>query len=419
MSKSKQFVISKKLVWEAYERVKANKGAAGIDNQAIDDFEKDLKRNLYKIWNRMSSGTYFPPAVKAVGIPKKDGGERILGIPTVSDRIAQTVVKMVLEPSVDPKFHPDSFGYRPKKSALAAVAKAKLRCWEFNWVIDLDIKGFFDNINHDLMMKAVKHHTDCKWVILYIERWLKAPLQKSDGTLAERNKGTPQGGVVSPLLANLFLHHAFDEWIKREYSEVTFERYADDIVVHCKTLDQTKRLRYQIEKRLLACGLELHPQKTKIVHCSDDRRTGWGYPESFDFLGFTFRTRTARGKEGPFNGFLPAISNDSRKNISQTIRAWRLNLRSDKSLDELAEMFNPVIRGWFNYYGKFYRSEMQLISQQINEYLARWYMRKYKPARGHRRRARLWVRSLAYRNPKLFAHWSAMQSEAHRTRGAV
>lgn len=422
MSESKQFVISKKLVWEAYERVKSNKGAAGIDEQAINDFEKNLKKNLYKIWNRMSSGTYFPPAVKSVGIPKKDGGVRILGIPTVSDRIAQTVVKMTLEPSLEPKFHPDSYGYRPKKSALDAVAQAKARCWKFNWVIDLDIKGFFDNIDHDLMMKAVRHHTDCKWVLLYIERWLKAPLQNEDKTLVARNKGTPQGGVISPLLANLFLHHGFDEWIKNNFPEVAFERYADDIVVHCKYLDQAKHLRQEIELRLKQCKLELHPQKTKIVHCRDDRRDGFGYQcqVSFDFLGFTFRKRTARAKNGSlFNGFMPAISNDAIKKMSKTVRAWRINLRSDLSLEEVSEKFNPVIRGWFNYYGKFYPSEMAPIYNQINEYLARWYMRKHKTARGHRRRARHWVRDLSRRQPRMFGHWMVIGANAQRTGGAV
>lgn len=419
MSESKQFVISKKLVWEAYERVKSNKGAAGIDDQAIADFEDDLKGNLYKVWNRMSSGTYFPPAVKAVGIPKKDGGVRLLGIPTVSDRIAQTVVKMVLEPTVDPKFHPDSYGYRPKKSALEAVAQAKQRCFDHYWVIDLDIKGFFDNIDHDLMMKAVRHHTKCKWILLYIERWLKAPLQREDGTLVKRSKGTPQGGVVSPLLANLFLHHAFDEWIKRKYPQVCFERYADDIVVHCKTMTLAKQLRQAIGARMADCKLELHPEKTKVVFCRKDGRVGWGHPESFDFLGFTFRMRTAWSKQGLYNGFLPAISNDARKKMSQTVRAWRINLRSDLSLDELSQKFNPVIRGWFNYYGKFYHSEMASIYDQINEYLARWYMRKYKQARRHRRRARHWVRAVSRRQPKMFGHWTVMQSGAHRTGGAV
>jgi RNA-directed DNA polymerase len=420
MSESKQFSISKKLIWEAYERVKSNKGAAGIDDQAIADFEKDLKKNLYKIWNRMSSGAYFPPAVKAVGIPKKDGGVRLLGIPTVSDRIAQSVVKMVLEPVVDPKFHPDSFGYRPKKSALQAVALAKQRCFDHFWVIDLDIKGFFDNIDHDLMMKAVRHHTDCKWVLLYIERWLKAPLMREDGALVQRERGTPQGGVVSPLLANLFLHHAFDEWMRRNHPEMPFERYADDIVVHCKTMGQANQLRRAIGNRMMECKLELHPEKTKIVFCRKDGRVGWGHPENFDFLGFTFRQRTARNKQGQlFNCFLPAISDDSRKKISQTVRAWRINLRSEKSLDELSEMFNPVIRGWCNYYGKFYHSELSPIYNQINEYLARWYMRKYKPARRHRRRARHWVRAVSKRNPKLFAHWMMSKPDAHRTGGAV
>ncbi|MCA1617697.1 MAG: group II intron reverse transcriptase/maturase, partial [Acidobacteria bacterium] len=250
MDKTKPYSISKKVVWEAYLRVKANDGAAGIDDESVADFERDLKNNLYKIWNRMSSGTYFPPPVRTVSIPKSNGGERKLGIPTVGDRVAQMVVKLYLEPEVEPHFHPDSYGYRPAKSAVDAVETARKRCWRYDWCIDLDIKGFFDNLDHSLIMRAVKKHTNVAWVLLYIERWLKAPIQLEDGTLEERDRGTPQGSVVSPLLANTFMHHAFDEWMRGEFPHVPFERYADDVLVHCASEKQAKFVLAAIQKRL-------------------------------------------------------------------------------------------------------------------------------------------------------------------------
>jgi RNA-directed DNA polymerase len=225
---AKPFSISKKVVVEAYKRVKANGGAAGVDAEGIEAFERDLKNNLYRIWNRLSSGTYFPPPVRSVEIPKKDGGARRLGIPTVADRVAQTVVKMYLEPGVEPHFHPDSYGYRPGKSAADALAMTRQRCWRYDWAIDLDIRGFFDNLDHALMMRAVGRYTQCRWILLYVKRWLEAPMQLEEGTLAPRTKGTPQGGVVSPLLANIFLHLAFDDWMRRTHPDVPFERYADD-----------------------------------------------------------------------------------------------------------------------------------------------------------------------------------------------
>jgi RNA-directed DNA polymerase len=420
MNKIKPYNISKKSVWEAYERVKANKGSAGIDEQSIEDFEIDLKNNLYKIWNRMSSGTYFPPPVKTVAIPKKTGGERKLGIPTVSDRIAQMLVKMNLEPHVDPIFHEDSFGYRPNKSALQAVEKAKKRCWEYNWVIDLDIKGFFDNIDHELLIRAVRKHTNEKWIIMHIERWLKAPAQLADGTIIVRDKGTPQGGVVSPLLANLFLHYAFDVWMGQNHGKIKFERYADDVIIHCSNLNDAKYVLESVKARLQNCKLELHPEKTKIVHCQDAKRSsGWGYEVSFDFLGFTFRRRTARGKDGRFyDGFLPAISKDARKKISATIRTWRLSSQTDKSLEELSEKYNPVLRGWFNYYGKFYKSEMMIIHQQIQFMLTRWALRKYKSL-GSKTQAGIWLYEITRKEPHLFANWSNFYNSGSRMTGAV
>jgi RNA-directed DNA polymerase len=393
-------------VWEAYRQVKANKGAAGVDAESISDFEGDLKNNLYKIWNRMSSGSYFPPPVRTVAIPKSGGGHRKLGIPTVSDRIAQMVVKMYFESEVELYFHPDSYAYRPEKSAIEAVGVARQRCWCYNWVLDLDIKGFFDNIDHELMMLAVRRHTDYKWILLYIERWLKAPAQLEDGCLVSRDKGTPQGGVISPLLANLFLHYTFDEWMRREYPYITFERYADDIIVHCKSERQAKWLKAVIERRLSQCRLELHPEKTKIVYCKDSNRRGNHPSDEFDFVGYTFRPRRSKGRgDRYFVNFTPAISAKAAKKMRRTIRSWRIHLMSDKSIQDLSRIFNPVLRGWINYYGKFYKSALYPIFDQLNCSLKRWAIRKYKRLRGHKRRAYHWLGRIARRHPGLFAHW--------------
>jgi len=300
MSEAKPFCISKQEVWEAYKRVKANQGAAGVDEQSIADFERNLKGNLYKIWNRMSSGSYLPPPVRTVKIPKANGGERKLGIPAVSDRIAQMVVKSRLEPAVDPLFHPDSYGYRPGKSALDAVGQARQRCWRYDWILDLDIKGFFDNIPQDLLIRAVKKHVKEQWMVLYIERWLKAPVQEEDGQLVPREKGTPQGGVISPLLANLFLHYAFDRWMAKQNPQMPFERYADDAIVHCRTEAEAQGVRAAIAARLKECGLELHPEKTKVVYCKDDDRRRTYANEKFDFLGYTFREVLHQFQPGSF-----------------------------------------------------------------------------------------------------------------------
>jgi RNA-directed DNA polymerase len=372
-------------------------------------FESNLKNNLYKLWNRMSSGTYFPPPVRSVVIPKKDGGERRLGIPTVSDRIAQTVVKMYLEPVVEPQFHPDSYGYRPRKSAIDAVGAARQRCWRYDWVIDLDIRGFFDNLDHALVMRAVRKYTQCRWILLYVERWLKAPVQLEDGTLVPRSKGTPQGGVVSPLIANIFLHLAFDDWMRQTHPDVPFERYADDVVVHCKTEEQARCVRQRIEARLGRCKLEAHPGKTKIVYCKDEDRQGT-YPEQkFDFLGFTFRPRRSKNRWGKFFiNFSPAVSNRAAKEMRQRMRSWRLHLRSDKSIDDLARMWNPVLRGWIQYYGRFYKSALYSVFRHLNRTLKRWAMRKYKRLKRHRRRAERWLGGVARREPQMFAHWQLL-----------
>lgn len=406
MKQAKSFNISKRVVWDAYQRVKANRGGAGVDAQSIQDFEVDLKDNLYKLWNRMASGSYFPAPVRRVEIPKKDGGQRSLGIPTVSDRIAQMVVKIVFEPKVEPYFHPDSYGYRPGKSAAQAVGVARERCWRYDWVVDMDIRGFFDNMDHDLLMRAVRKHTDCKWITLYIERWLKAPVQLVDGTLVERDKGTPQGGVVSPLLANLFMHYAFDSWMRRDYPRIPFERYADDAVVHCQSEAEAKTLKGVIEERLANCGLELHPDKTKIVYCQDGQRKGTYPIVKFDFLGFGFQPRQSKARWGNlFLNFSPAVSAKAAKSIRQTIRSWKIHRWTQLSIEELAASFNPVLRGWINYYGRYYKSWLAPILWQLDYALVRWAKRKYKRLKGSQRKARAWVRRLAQRQPRLFAHW--------------
>ena len=406
----KSFDISKKVVFKAYEKVKANKGAAGVDEESIAEFEKDLKGNLYKIWNRMSSGSYFPPPVRAVEIPKAGGrGVRVLGVPTVADRIAQTVVKLYLEPEVEPLFHPDSYGYRPGRSALDAVAKCRERCWKSDWVIDLDIRAFFDSIPWNLVLKAVSKHTDLKWVLLYVERWLQAPLQMQDGTLQQRDRGTPQGSAISPLLANLFLHYAFDVWLRRNFPAVTFERYADDAVLHCKSEAQARQVLSAITQRMAQVGLELHPDKTRIVYCKDSNRTGSYENERFNFLGYTFRPRSSKNRNGElFVSFSPAMSNDAGKAIRQQIRRWRLNGRSDKSLLDLARSINAVVRGWINYYGRFCRSRMYPTLWHIDTYLVRWAMRKYKRLNRSPKTARKWLADVMKRSPTLFAHWPAV-----------
>jgi RNA-directed DNA polymerase len=419
-SAGKPFEISKKLVWEAYLRVKANKGAAGVDGQTIEQYEQNLKNNLFKLWNRMSSGSYFPPPVKAVAIPKSGGGSRVLGVPTVDDRIAQTVAAMVLERQVEPIFHPDSFGYRPGRSALDAVGRCRERCWRSDWVIDLDVRAFFDSVDHSLMLKAVQRHTDQKWVLLYVKRWLAAPLQQSDGTLVARDRGTPQGSSISPVLANLFMHYAFDTWLSRTFPTVTFERYCDDAVIHCASEEQARRVRDALAQRLATVGLELHPDKTRIVYCQDADRRGDHEVTSFTFLGYTFRPRLARNKWGKnFVNFLPAVSTDAVKAMSREIRSWHIARRSDKSLSDLARMFNSIVTGWINYYGRFYKSMLYPLLRRINDHLVRWAMRKYKRLRRREQRARQLLAEASRRSPRLFAHWRMGLKPAGWTMGAV
>jgi group II intron reverse transcriptase/maturase len=403
----KAFNIDKMQVYEAYEAVKSNGGAAGVDGQTIEQFEDDLKGNLYKIWNRMSSGSYFPPPVRAVSIPKKSGGQRILGVPTVSDRVAQMVVKRVIEPMLDPVFLADSYGYRPRKSALDAVGVTRERCWKYDWVLEFDVKGLFDNIDHTLLMRAVRKHVECKWALRYIERWLTAPMVNEAGEKIERNRGTPQGGVVSPILSNTFLHYAFDLWMARTHPDLPWCRYADDGLVHCRSEREAQAIKAALQVRLAACGLELHPTKTKIVYCKDGKRKS-NYPNvQFDFLGYCFRPRLVRRRRDKrlFCGFNPAVSASAVKAMRSAIRGLHLRRQTQLSLHDIARMLNPLLRGWINYYGRYAPSALAPLLRYVNLTLLAWAMRKFKRFRDHKVRAGRFLERLAATRPDLFAHW--------------
>ncbi len=405
--KTKPFQISKHLVLEAYKRVKANKGSAGIDAQSLTDFEANLKDNLYKLWNRLSSGSYQPPPVRRVEIPKSDGGIRPLGIPTVTDRIAQMVVKLQIEPELEKCFHPNSYGYRPGKSAHQALHMAKERCNKRAWVLDMDIKGFFDAIDHDLLMRAVKRHVKERWHLLYIQRWLKAPVQYADGHRESRAKGTPQGGVISPLLANLFLHYVFDIWVEKHWGGIQFERYADDIVCHCSSEKEAKRLMQLLESRFTQCGLQLHPEKSKIVYCKGGYRRGEYEHIAFDFLGYTFRPRwikTRQGKQGLY--FLVAISQKSAKRIRQEINSWPWKYWCQKELVDIQSYSRNRLRGWMLYYGLFGSSIIRNVLFHFDKRLSRWGMAKYKKLKTLMQAARR-INGLKQREPDWFPHWSA------------
>jgi len=404
---TKPFNIPKTLFVQAYKLVKKNKGSAGVDEQSLKDFERNLKDNLYKLWNRMSSGSYFPPPVKAVPIPKKSGGERILGVPTVGDRIAQMVVRLIFEPEVEPHFLADSYGYRPNKSALDAIEVTRKRCWQYDWVLEFDIKGLFDHIPHHLLMKAVEKHTSCKWALLYIKRWLIAPMQLTDGQIVNREAGTPQGGVISPVLSNLFLHYVFDKWMQRQFPYIPWCRYADDGLLHCKTLKQAQFILDVLKERFNSCGLQLHPDKTKIVYCKDNKRRRMYENTSFDFLGYTFRPRLVRSRKTNKNfvSFTPAVSQASKKSMRDKTRSFKWHLRSGTSLEDIAREFNPVIRGWMNYYGRYNKTELIPIGRHINGVLVKWAMRKFKKLRTSRVSAIHYIEGSAKKRTYLFAHW--------------
>lgn len=403
----KSYDISKQIVYEAYKRVKSSKGSAGVDNESIEKFEQNLKDNLYKIWNRMSSGCYFPQPVKLVEIPKKSGGKRCLGIPTVGDRVAQMTARMYLEPKVEPIFHKDSYGYRPNKSAIGAVGRARQRCWKYDYVIEFDIKGLFDNIDHELLMKAVKKHVEEGWLILYIERWLKAPFVSEKGEVIERASGTPQGGVISPILANIFMHYAFDKWMELNSPNTPFERYADDAIVHCKDEIEAKETLGKLHLRFRECKLELHPTKTKIVYCKDEDRTK-EYPiTEFDFLGYTFKRMYIKDRTGRLRcNFIPSVSKKSAKAFREKLKAMKLHKKTGSKIEMIAELINPMVRGWLNYFTAYCKSAVRYTMQCLNRRLVKWAMCKYKRFRGHRRRAEKWLQKLTKREPKMFAHWA-------------
>jgi group II intron reverse transcriptase/maturase len=419
VSSAKPYDIAKRTVWDAYQQVRANRGAAGIDDETIADFERDLSKNLYKLWNRMSSGSYFPPPVKQVEIPKASGGTRKLGVPAVGDRVAQTVVKLLIEPELDSIFHSDSYGYRPGRSAKQAVAITRERCWRYDWVVEFDIKAAFDQINHGLLMKAVRLHIKEDWILLYIERWLVAPFETDHGMRVRRERGTPQGGVISPLLMNLFMHYAFDTWMQRTSPNCPFARYADDAVVHCRSRKQAEYVMRSIASRLAACGLTMHPEKSKVVYCKDSNRRA-GYPHvSFTFLGFTFRPRKALSKQDQlFTSFLPGASADALKRMRQAVRRWRLNRQTHVTLVDVARLYNPVIQGWSQYYGSFYRTAMLGIFQHIDRALERWARRKYKALHRRKRRISQWLDKMRTVVPRLFHHWRVTGQQGWIT-GAV
>ena len=419
MSKAKPFDIPKALVWEAWQRVKANKGAAGIDGQTIGEFEADLSKNLYRIWNRMSSGSYFPPAVKAVPIPKKSGGERILGVPTVGDRIAQTAVTLWLEPNLERLFHDDSYGYRPGRSAHDALAVTRKRCWERDWVLEYDIRGLFDNIDHELLLKALRKHCDEPWVLLLVERWLTAPMRGRDRIDHPRTVGVPQGGPLSPVISNLFLHYALDRWLATNHSDIPFCRYADDGILHCRSEAQANAMREHLDARLRDCKLELHPEKTRIVYCKDARRTGTHEHVSFDFLGYTFRPRQTVYPDGrKSTGFTPALSRSSMTAMRQSMRRRRLHLNSGWGLDDLAGSMDPIVRGWTAYYCRFRASEFQPVAEHLDGIIVRWAMRKFKRLHGHKVRAHAWLDRVRRERPGQFHHWNQRGAFTVGTMGA-
>lgn len=416
----KSFEIPKRLVYEAWKKVRANNGVPGVDAVSVGMFERDQRDLLYKLWNRMSAGSYMPAPVRAVEIPKDHGtAVRVLGVPTVADRVAQTAAAMRLEEKLEPIFHRDSYGYRLGRSAHDALAVACRRCWTHAWVLDLDIRAFFDSVPHDLLLKAVAHHTGERWVTLSIERWLKAPMLMADGTLVARETGTPQGSPISPLLANLFMTYAFDLWMDREHPDTPFERYADDIVVHCRSETHARLVWAEIATRLETLGLELHPVKTKVVYCKDANRRGDSKHTSFDFLGYTFRARLARGPRGHFMSFAPALSSTARKAISRTIRAWHLRRRTTSDLSSLARAINPQVSGWISYYGAFYRSELRFLAFRIDQHLVRWARYKFKRLRHSPVRARAWLAAVRQREPGLFMHWQNLPLPTGRPARAV
>ena len=403
---TKSLPISKRMLHDSYLKVIAKDGSAGIDKQSIEMFNEDLKDNLYKIWNRMTSGSYFPPPVRTVFIPKKQGGKRPLGIPTVGDRIAQGVVKDYLEPSLEIIFHKSSFGYRPGRSAHDAIQQCQGNCIKHAWVIDVDIKGFFDNISHGIMLQLLQQHTTEKWVLLYAERWLKAGVEQGDKSIMARTKGTPQGGVISPLLANLYLHHGFDKWMDEINPHNPFERYADDIVIHCNSKEAAEQLLEKLKARMQEYELELHPEKTKIVYCKNYMRNDMHENNSFTFLSYSFQPRTIKdqfGRKSRLLVFSAAISQQAKTSIRTKLKEVLPPRWSNQILAWFAEKLNPKIRGWINYYAKFNGRIAYDVFYYLNGLIRYWMKNKYK-IKG---KPKLHDKYLAIQaaNPNLFYHW--------------
>ena len=399
----KSYQIRKEELREAWLSVKRSGGGPGIDGQSIEDFERDLENNLYKLWKRMSSGSYYPKEIKQVAIPKGDGSQRLLGIPTVTDRVAQMVIHKQLEPELEKVFHPNSYGFRRGKSAHEAVKQCREKCFTYGWVIDLDIAKYFDTINHGILMQMVEKHAKEKSQLLYIKRWLKAPSVDAAGQQSARWQGTPQGGVISPLLANLYLHYAFDRWISEQYSTIPFERYADDLVLHCISHKQAKFILEQVTKRLEGFGLKLHPTKTKIVHCKNSYREEHFLNNKFSFLGFDFKPRRARSKEGRlYTVFTPAVSQKNKTKFLKIIRELRIGSQTIEPIESIAKQCKQVTRGWINYFKVFRSSELQGTLRFINRWLIYWAKRKYKTSL---RRAKELLLRIAKQQPMLFPHW--------------
>jgi group II intron reverse transcriptase/maturase len=408
-TKSRAVAITKQMVKAAYRKVKANQGSAGVDKESLEEYQADLLNNLYKLWNRLSSGSYFPKPVREVSIPKANGSNRTLGIPTVSDRIAQQVIKAYLEPRLEAEFHRNSYGYRPLKSAHQAVEAVRSNVVEYAWVIDMDIKSFFDEVNHELLMKALACHVEEKWVMMYIKRWLEIPSQSKDGTLKlKEGKGTPQGGVISPLLSNLYLHYVLDKWLEKHYPEVAFVRYADDVVVHCNDENQAQQLLVAIRQRLQECKLRLNEEKTKLVYCKDYRRKEKKeYKKKFDFLGFTFKPQSAGYKSRSlFLRYDCVISQASETRIVTKWKKENFYRQTTLTIQEIATRINPQMRGLIRYYGKYKMWTLQKLIGHFHFRLAKWVLNKYKGLKGSYKKAYDWIREIKVSYPTMFYHWT-------------